>query len=80
VTRDELMAEAANAASAVLEYLRDRHGKTMCVCVWLAEADTDETAYAANVSGAQLSRALRELADRLDSGLVSDPPGPRAQG
>lgn len=80
MTRDQLTSEAASAAAAVADYLEDKVGKRMAVCVWIAEPDTDQTAYAANVSGSQLSAALRELADRLDAGLVTDPPGPRAVG
>jgi hypothetical protein len=63
-----------------VEYLRDRHGRRFAVMVWLAEHDTDETAYAANVEVKSLAQAMRELADRLDAGLTTDPAGPRAQG
>lgn len=79
MTRPELTDCATNAVQAVVEHVKELYGEEIGVFVWLGVPSTPNTAYASNIERGQVVRALRELADRLEVGLASDPPGPRAQ-
>jgi hypothetical protein len=80
---DVIAAELKSVVGGVEDYFLDKHGIRVGVAFFLFQFDGDgpsNTCYGSNADRQDMIKAVKEWLDRQEVGLISDPPGPRAQG
>jgi hypothetical protein len=80
-TRAELEAENRRLAKLLEDYLAERHGKRVGFTLFVFEFGAKgNLAYISNAQREDMITAAKEWLARLEAGLNTDPPGPRAEG
>ena len=81
---EAIAGEIRHVVGGVEEYFREKYGIRVGIAFFLFRftgdvADDSHTSYGSNASREDMIKAVKEWLDRQEVGLVSDPPGPRAQ-
>jgi hypothetical protein len=80
-TRADLEAENRRLAGILDDYLKQRHGEAVGFTLFVFDfGDKGNIAYISNAQREDMIKATKEWLARLEAGLNTDPPGPRAEG
>lgn len=80
-SRTELEDTSRGMARALDEFLKDRFGRRMGFSLFVFEfGEKTNLSYMSNGSREDMIAVVKEWLARVESGLTTDPPGPKAEG